>query len=94
MMMLVVVAVCAALFLINLWTYVRFWQDKVRAREGSRRIPELDLLMLALIGGSPGALLARQVFRHKTLKQPFSNRLVTIVTFQAAILVGLVIGTV
>jgi uncharacterized membrane protein YsdA (DUF1294 family) len=71
-----------ALLLINLWTILRFWQDKARARRGERRIPEADLLRLALIGGSPGAWLARHLFRHKTRKQPFSNRLLLITLAQ------------
>jgi uncharacterized membrane protein YsdA (DUF1294 family) len=67
----------------------RFWSDKQRAIEGRRRIPEADLLGIALIGGSPGALIARQVFRHKTRKEPFSTQLMMIVAIQAGIVVGL-----
>jgi uncharacterized membrane protein YsdA (DUF1294 family) len=64
--------------LLNAWTVLRFWQDKQRAIVGDRRIPEADLLWLALIGGSPGAFAARQLFRHKTRKEPFSTRLMLI----------------
>lgn len=83
----------AVLFLlVNAWTIVRFRQDKQRAITGARRIPEADLLRLAAIGGSPGAFLARCMFRHKTRKQPFSSRLITIALLQAAIVTGLLIG--
>jgi uncharacterized membrane protein YsdA (DUF1294 family) len=68
---------------INAWTMLRFRQDKLRAIAGERRIPEADLLGLALIGGTPGAFLARQLLRHKTRKQPFSNRLLFIAVVQA-----------
>ena len=78
-----------ALVLVNLWTVVRFWQDKERAKAGERRIPEGDLLGLALIGGSPGALLARKLFRHKTRKEPFSTHLLLIVAVQAGAAIGL-----
>jgi uncharacterized membrane protein YsdA (DUF1294 family) len=71
-----------ALLIVNGWTMLRFWQDKQRAIAGDRRIPEADLLWLALIGGSPGALLARRWFRHKTRKEPFSTRLLLIVAVQ------------
>ena len=81
-----------ALLLVNLWTMLRFWQDKQRAIAGERRISEGDLLGLALIGGSPGALLARHLFRHKTRKQPFSTWLLVIVTVQAGVAFGLVIA--
>ena len=74
---------------LNLFTMLRFWQDKQRAVAGERRIPEVDLLGLALIGGSPGALIARRLFRHKTRKQPFSTWLFLIVALQAGALIGL-----
>lgn len=80
------------LLMVNFWTILRFWQDKCRARAGDRRIPEADLLGLALIGGSPGALLARHLFRHKTRKQPFSTWLLLIVALQLGAAVGLTIS--
>lgn len=78
----------AALLLINGWTAIRFWQDKRRAIRGARRIPEADLLGLALIGGTPGAYVARHVLRHKTRKQPFSFHLHMIAVVQAGGVLG------
>jgi uncharacterized membrane protein YsdA (DUF1294 family) len=80
-----------AFVLVNLWTMLRFWQDKQRAVGGQRRISESDLLGLALIGGSPGALLARKLFRHKTRKEPFSTQLLVIIGLQAGIVIALAI---
>ena len=77
-----------AFVVINAWTVLRFWQDKQRAIAGQRRFSEADLLVLALIGGSPGALLARRLFRHKTRKQPFSTQLFVIIALQIGLLVG------
>ena len=77
-----------ALALINAFTILRFWQNKSRAIDGTRRIPEADLLGLALIGGSPGALLAQHLFRHKTRKEPFSTYLLLIAVLQAGALGG------
>jgi uncharacterized membrane protein YsdA (DUF1294 family) len=82
----------SALLVVNLWTVLRFWQDKTRAVSGERRIPESDLLGLALIGGSPGALLARRLFRHKTRKEPFSTQLFVIVALQAGAIIGLAVA--
>jgi len=68
---------------VNAWTLYLFRLDKQRARAGRRRVPETELLLLALAGGSPGALIARRLFRHKTRKQPFSAWLMLIVAVQA-----------
>jgi uncharacterized membrane protein YsdA (DUF1294 family) len=54
------------------------------AEAGRSRISEENLLSLAFIGGTPGAYAGRQLFRHKTRKQPFSNRLHAIAGFQIA----------
>ena len=78
-----------ALIIVNLVTMLQFREDKQRAIAGARRIPEAHLLGLALIGGSPGALAARRMFRHKTRKQPFSTWLFLIATIQAGIVIGL-----
>ena len=80
-----------ALLLLNAWTMFRFWDDKARACAGMRRIPEADLLGLAIVGGTPGAFLARHLFRHKTRKQPFSLQLMLIAVLQAGIAAGLLI---
>ena len=77
---------------VNCWTFVRFWQDKQRSRAGERRVSESDLLGLALVGGSPAALLARHLFRHKTRKQPFTTQLYAIVALQATALIGFAIA--
>jgi uncharacterized membrane protein YsdA (DUF1294 family) len=79
------------LAVVNAWTILRFWQDKQRAMAGERRISEGDLLGLALIGGSPGALLARHLFRHKTRKEPFSTHLLVIVVLQIGAVIGVVL---
>jgi len=88
-MMSVILASIPVLVALNLVTMLRFWQDKQRAIAGLRRIPEVHLLGLALVGGSPGALAARHMFRHKTRKQPFSTWLFVIATIQAGVLIGL-----
>ena len=80
-----------ALLLVNLWTILRFWQDKSRALAGGWRVRETDQLGLAVIGGTPGAFLARRLFRHKTRKQPFSTHLMLIAALQAGVGLGLLL---
>lgn len=52
-------------------TFLVYRADKSAAVRGSWRTSESALHTLALLGGWPGALVAQQVFRHKTTKQPF-----------------------
>ena len=81
----------AALVAVNAWTLWMFWIDKRRARAGEWRVPEGNLLALAAIGGTPGAFLARRLFRHKTRKQPFSTYLMLIAALQAGAGTGLLL---
>ena len=52
----------------SLITLLLYWQDKHQARSGAWRTPEKVLHAAELLGGWPGALLAQQLFRHKTRK--------------------------
>jgi uncharacterized membrane protein YsdA (DUF1294 family) len=81
-------AAAILLALVNIVTFLSFRHDKRRAIDGGRRVREADLLLLALIGGSPAALLARRRFRHKTRKEPFSTLLLLIVGVQTGALIG------
>jgi uncharacterized membrane protein YsdA (DUF1294 family) len=81
--MLIWPLVAFGLSAVNIATFALFAFDKRQARIGGRRIPERTLLIMAAIGGSPGALAAQQILRHKTRKQPFGARLATIVGVQA-----------
>ncbi|MEN2394340.1 DUF1294 domain-containing protein [Pseudomonas halotolerans] len=57
--------------LVSMVTFLLYWSDKRKARADAWRIPENVLHAVELAGGWPGALLAQQVFRHKTRKVPF-----------------------
>ena len=57
-----------------------------KAKQGSWRIPEATLLILALIGGSIGALLGMKVWRHKTQHKKFKYGLPLILLAQIAII--------
>jgi uncharacterized membrane protein YsdA (DUF1294 family) len=71
---------------INLATFMAFGIDKMLAEAQRWRIAESTLLTWALLGGTPSAYAARQLFRHKTRKQPFSSTLHMIAGFQVTAL--------
>ena len=59
------------LILVNLVAFILYGADKSFAKKGARRIPEKTLLLWAWLGGSIGAFLGMQIFRHKTKKPKF-----------------------
>lgn len=75
------------LLVINLITICIFAFDKSRSRGDGRRIPEKILLLFALIGGTPAALYAMNLFRHKTKKYSFQIPLYLIMLVQIGLIV-------
>ena len=63
--------IAAAYAGMSLLTFIIYAIDKAAARAQRRRTPESTLHLLALACGWPGALLAQQWLRHKSVKQPF-----------------------
>lgn len=75
------------LIVINIVTFLVYGIDKWKAKQGSWRISEATLLILAVIGGSIGALLGMKVWRHKTQHKKFKYGLPLILIIQI-ILIG------
>jgi uncharacterized membrane protein YsdA (DUF1294 family) len=65
--------VVAAYGLLSLVAFFMYRADKSAATQGRHRTPESTLHTISLLGGWPGALVARPAFRHKTRKQPFRS---------------------
>ena len=59
------------LVIINIIAFVMYGIDKQKAIHNKWRIPEVQLLAAAALGGSLGALLGMQFFHHKTKKWKF-----------------------
>ena len=74
------------LIVINILTFAVYGIDKWKAKQGSWRISEATLLMLAVIGGTIGALLGMQVWRHKTMHLKFKYGLPLILLAQIALM--------
>ena len=59
------------LIMINVITFALYGLDKWRAMTRQWRVREKKLIILALIGGSIGALIGMTVFHHKIRKWYF-----------------------
>ena len=74
------------LVIINIVTFVVYGIDKWKAKRGNWRISEATLLMLAVIGGTIGALLGMKVWHHKTMHLKFKYGLPLILLAQIALI--------
>ena len=54
------------LLIINIIAFALMGTDKKKAQTKAWRIPEKTLFLSAILGGSIGAIVGMQVFRHKT----------------------------
>lgn len=77
-------ALAAYLLLANLAAFLTFGADKRRARRDLWRVPERTLFLLALLGGSVGAILGMHLFHHKTRHWYFRLGLPAILLAQLA----------
>ena len=76
------VALWGYLILVNLIAFALYGIDKRRAKQGAWRISEYTLLLVALLGGSLGALLGMRYFRHKTRHRKFRYGVLLILLLQ------------
>lgn len=74
------------LLAINLVTFLLYGIDKWKAKSGQWRISEANLLWLAVIGGSIGALLGMKAWRHKTMHKKFTIGLPVILILQIVLI--------
>lgn len=78
-------AIILYLIAINVVTFLVYGLDKWKAKQDAWRISESTLLLLAAAGGSVGALLGMQIFRHKTKHVKFTVGVPVILFVQIAI---------
>ena len=74
------------LICINVVTFLVYGIDKWKAKHSKMRIREAALLMLAVLGGSIGALLGMRVWHHKTMHKKFKYGLPLILLAQIALI--------
>ena len=71
---------------INVATFITYGIDKLKAKRSKWRIREASLLLLAVLGGSIGALLGMKVWHHKTMHKKFKYGVPAILIVQIAVI--------
>jgi uncharacterized membrane protein YsdA (DUF1294 family) len=81
---------CIGYLVLSGASYFAYWWDKAAAGKGRQRTPESTLHLVDMLGGWPGALVAQQQFRHKTVKASFQAVFLVTVVVNIALEVWLV----
>ncbi len=76
--------ILAYLLIVNIIAFILYGIDKWRARNNAWRIPEATLFLVAIIGGSIGAILGMRIWHHKTRHLSFVIGLPAILILQLA----------
>jgi len=83
--------VLAIYLVVSAVTFRVYRDDKAKAQRHQWRTGEGTLILLGLLGGWPGALVAQQFFHHKTKKTSFRNKFWASVVFNCVGLVLLIL---
>ena len=83
------IALTAYLLAVNIAAFAMFGIDKRRAKKRQWRVPEKTLFLLALLGGSLGAVCGMCAFHHKTQHRYFRYGLPAILFAHLALLLYL-----
>lgn len=73
------------ILLLSMADYVLMGVDKWKARRGAWRVPEKTFFLVAILGGTPGAILGMWTFHHKTRHWYFKWGLPAILVAQIAL---------
>ncbi|OHW63235.1 hypothetical protein EUAN_00990 [Andreesenia angusta] len=71
--------------IINALSLTMMYMDKYYAKSSRRRIPESKLMTVAIFGGSLGAFMGMNLFRHKTKHPKFKYGLPAIMVLHFAL---------
>ena len=77
--------------IMSLVAFIAYGIDKFKAKRGSSRISERQLILLSLACGAAGALLGMLLFRHKTRHMKFILCVPLFLVLQIALLIMLYI---
>ena len=77
------------LLAVNITSFILYGIDKYKAKKGRWRISEATLLLMAVIGGSIGALAGMRLWHHKTMHKKFKYGIPVIIIMQVCLVVYL-----
>jgi uncharacterized membrane protein YsdA (DUF1294 family) len=80
------------LFLINVGSLALMGFDKLSAKAGSERVPEMWFFLISLAGGFVGVVLGMFAFHHKTSKTSFQIKIAAAPVLGTLVIVYLVTG--
>lgn len=83
--MLVLTIIVIYLAVMNLIGFAAMGIDKRKAKKGNWRIPEINLFLYAILGGSIGSILGMHFFHHKTRHWYFLYGMPFILILQVAL---------
>lgn len=75
------------LLFINVIAVIVCFADKIKAKNGSYRIPEKTLFVISILGGSVGMYVAMKTIRHKTKHKRFMIGIPLIIFLQLLLFV-------
>jgi len=70
----------------SITTFGIFGYDKGKAKAGDKRVPEINLHLMSIVGGAAGGLIGMFFFRHKIRKKIFF-----VVNVAAAVVHGIIV---
>lgn len=79
------------LLLLSIITFIMYFVDKQKAKNGSWRIKEATLLIMSILGGAFGGYPSMLIFRHKTAGEHWYFTFVNIlgILIHVAVLIAL-----
>ena len=75
--------------ILNVITFLIYAIDRWKAKKNRWRIPESILLLLAVLGGSIGALMGMKIWHHKPMHKKFKYGIPLIMILQIGMLLYL-----
>ena len=85
--LLILIGITLYILVVNTIAFALYGVDKSKAKNGKWRIQEATLILVALLGGAPGAWIGMRSFCHKTRHKKFTILIPLTALVQGAVFV-------